>query len=94
MPRPSDVNPHNFHVVEVLYDLNGFSVAWGQSEDGNKLLGMRWNGDGPDDPGYPKTFGNPVWFHVPDELSVPLAKQIEQLHRNLAANPPVSTSTN
>ena len=94
MPSPSDVNPHNFHVVEVLYDFNGFSVAWGQSEDGTRLLGMRWNGDSPGDPGYPKTFGNPVWFHIPDEISLPLAAQLEQLNGNLAANPSVTPSTN
>jgi len=29
---------------------------------------MRWNGDDKDDAGYPKTFGNPMWFIIHDDL--------------------------
>ena len=76
MPSPFDVNPRNFHVAEVIYDCDGFSIAWGQSEDGVRLLGMRWNGNGIDDPGYPNRFGNPVWFFIPPELSPLFADQI------------------
>lgn len=75
MPHPKDVNPHNFKVEEIVYNLNGFSVAWGTWEDGSRRLAMRWNGDG-EDMGYPKTFGNPVWFMLPTELSLPLLQSL------------------
>lgn len=86
MPQPNEVNPHNFHVEEVIYNLNGFSVAWGVWEDGSRCLGMRWNGEG-EDKGYPKTFGNPVWFMLPKELSLPLLKALDAYrpsHRGIA----------
>lgn len=75
MPHPSAVNPHNFKVVEVIYNLNGFSVAWGIWEDETHRLAMRWNGE-EDDQGYPKTFGNPVWFMLPQELSLPILQSL------------------
>ena len=74
-PEPSVVNPHNFKVVEIIYNLNGFSVAWGIWEDDTYRLAMRWNGEG-DDKGYPKTFGNPVWFMLPQELSLPILQSL------------------
>ncbi|MCK4563156.1 MAG: hypothetical protein KAU94_00620 [Verrucomicrobia bacterium] len=76
MPDPTEVNPRNFEVKEIIYDLNGFSVAWGKWEDGTTRLAMRWNGEG-DDKGYPKTFGNPVWFMLPNELSLPLLQSLD-----------------
>jgi hypothetical protein len=76
MPKPEDVNPSNFEVIEVVYNLNGFSIAWGIWEEGNHRLAMRWNGNG-DDQGYPKTFGNPVWFILPQELSFPLLQALD-----------------
>lgn len=88
MPSPTDVNPHNFKVLEVIYDLNGFSVAWGIWEDETKRLAMRWNGDG-DDKGYPKTFGNPVWFMLPNELSLPILRSLDAYnpsHRGIEKN--------
>ena len=93
MPGPSEVNPRNFRVVEVLYDVDGFSIAWGQSEDGTELLGMRWNGDAIGDPGYPKTFGNPVWFFIPPELSRPFADEIGRIKKSVA-DPSETTSAN
>lgn len=75
MPQPSSVNPHNFKVVEIIYNLNGFSVAWGIWEDETYRIAMRWNGDG-DDQGYPKTFGNPVWFMLPQELTLPILQSM------------------
>ncbi|HEY3328082.1 MAG TPA: hypothetical protein VGK14_13085 [Novimethylophilus sp.] len=76
MPRPSEVNPHNFKTEEIVYSLNGFSVAWGIWEDGSHRLAMRWDGEG-EDKGYPKTFGNPVWFMLPAELSLPMLKMLD-----------------
>lgn len=75
MPRPEDVNPHNFHVRHVIYNDSDFSIAWGQWADGNMCIGMRWNGDG-GDAGYPKTFGNPVWFVLPQSLIIPVLRGI------------------
>ncbi len=75
MPQPSTVNPHNFKVVEIIYNLNGFSVAWGIWEDETYRLAMRWNGQG-NGQGYPKTFGNPVWFMLPQALSLPILQSL------------------
>ena len=71
MPKPEDVNPHNFKVEHVLFNHDGFSIAWGTWEGNGQRLGMRWDGDG--DAGYPKTFGNPVWFVIPVGLTIPIA---------------------
>ncbi|WP_415911987.1 hypothetical protein [Neptuniibacter sp. QD37_11] len=38
MPAHTEINPLNFEVLEVVNDLNGFSVAWGIREDGTKRL--------------------------------------------------------
>ena len=76
MPHPSEVNPRNFEVKEIIYNLNGFSVAWGIWEDGTYRLAMRWDGEG-QDKGYPKTFGKPVWFMLPTELSLPMLKALD-----------------
>lgn len=74
MPDPIDVNPHNFQVHQIIYNDGDFSIAWGRWEDGNMHLAMRWNGDG--DAGYPKTFGNPVWFLIPGNLSIPILRGV------------------
>ena len=79
MPEPEDVNHSRFPVDAVVFNHDNFSVAWGTWEDKgktNKLLGMRWNHDAqnPNGPGYPKLFGNPVWFIIPEELTVPFLK--------------------
>ena len=89
MPQPSEVNPRNFEVIEIIYNLNGFSVAWGVWEDGSHRLAMRWNGEG-EDRGYPKTFGNPVWFMLPNELSLPFLKALDAYspsHRGIQHTP-------
>lgn len=85
MLSPREVNLHNFKVLEIIYDLNGFSVAWGIWVDGTKRLAMRWNAEG-EDKGYPKTFGNPVWFMLPNELSLPILQSLDAynpLHRGV-----------
>ena len=77
MPKPQNVNPSNFEVKEIVYNLNSFSVAWGiWKEDGTYCLAMRWDGTG-NDKGYPKTFGYPVWFMLPKELSLPLLQALD-----------------
>ena len=75
MPNPEQVRPHNFVVNKILYNDDSFSIAWGQWEDGSMRTAMRWNGnEGEGDAGYPKTFGNPMWFQLPKNLTVPLLK--------------------
>ena len=36
---------------------------------------MRWNG-GENDSGYPKTFGHPVWFIIPKDMTFILSKSL------------------
>lgn len=75
MPEPTQVNHGRFPVDHVLYDDATFSVAWGTWDDGDKCLGMRWNGEG-DDAGYPKLFQHPVWFIIPTNLSIPFTQSL------------------
>ncbi len=72
---PKNVNPRNFKVHEVLFDNLEFSVVHGVWEDGKKYLAMRWNGNS-NNAGYPKTFGHPVWFLIPNELKIPIVKSL------------------
>ncbi|MEK8019917.1 MAG: hypothetical protein VSS75_023850 [Candidatus Parabeggiatoa sp.] len=75
MIKPEDVKPHNFKDHKILYNDGNFSIAWGKWENGDKHLAMRWNG-GPGDVGYPKAFGNPVWFLIPRNLSIPILRGV------------------
>lgn len=85
MPTPEEVNPRNFLVDQIVFNDRDFSIAWGRWEDGSMHLAMRWNGEGPN-PGYPKTFGNPVWFLLPDHLTIPVLRGILGLeYSNLEA---------
>jgi hypothetical protein len=56
-------------VAEIIYNDGEFSIAYGrwQNQPG-RHLGMRWNGDTEDDAGYPKVFGNPMWFLLTSDL--------------------------
>lgn len=79
--NPQNVNPKNFDVESIVYTNphEGFSIAIGiWSESGNRTVAMRWTGDvsNEEDKGYPKTFGNPMWFLLPDSLMKPLLKSI------------------
>lgn len=74
MPNPENVNPHNFKVDSIIYNDGDFSIAWGEWEDGSMHLAMRWNGEA--DAGYPKTFGHPVWFLLPDGLTVDIVSGV------------------
>ena len=80
MIAPSQVNPTNFPVQHILYEEgdDGFAIAWGAFDRGPERLGMRWSGEAgnPDDIGYPKVFGNPMWFVLPEALSVPILKAL------------------
>lgn len=65
--NPKNVNPSNFELLDVIYDNDDFSIAYGIFEEGEKCIAMRWNGH-LDDPGYPKTFGYPMWFIIDNAL--------------------------
>ncbi|KAF0206107.1 MAG: hypothetical protein FD173_421 [Gallionellaceae bacterium] len=73
MPKPQDVNPGNFSVERVIYNNGEFSIAYGVWEKTQKVIAMRWNGDDKD-MGYPKTFGNPMWFIVHSDLKPMILK--------------------
>lgn len=83
MPQPEQVNPHNYQVHQILYNDGDFSIAWGQWEDGTMRVALRWNGEG-DDAGYPKTFGHPVWFQLPEHLTIPVLRGILGLESSRA----------
>ena len=72
--KPENVNPGNFEVNKILFDNNEFAIAYGKFEEGENCIAMRWNGDGEDDKGYPKTFGNPMWFIVHNDLMLLILK--------------------
>ena len=75
MPHPSEVNPSRFQVEKILYNIEGFSIAYGFWEDGNKHLAVRWDGE-EGKLGFPQTFGKPQWLLIPDKLSVPITKAL------------------
>ena len=76
MPKPQDVNPGNFKVIKILFDNKEFSVAYGLWENNQKVIAMRWNGDEDKNMGYPKTFGNPMWFIVHNDLKSMIIKEL------------------
>ena len=73
--KPEEVNHKKFETKEILYDENGFSVAYGIWEGGSHVIAMRWNGEG-EDAGYPNHAGHPVWFIIHDDLMVPILKSL------------------
>ena len=57
-----------FKVIDIIYNKNGFAIAKGFWDGGEKLsLACRWHDDGI---GYPQTFGKPQWMVLPKNLSV------------------------
>lgn len=75
MTDPNIVKPRKFSVKKVIYDVNGFSIAFGEWDGHRTCLGMRWNGD-TDAAGFPSVFGNPQWFMVSQEFTIPILKVI------------------
>lgn len=67
--KPENVNPNNFEVEKILYNDEEFSIAFGTWVDETQSIGMRWNGNDEEDKGYPKVFGNPMWFLVPQDMA-------------------------
>jgi len=73
--RPSEVNPRNFQTDHILFETNDFSIAYGTWNQSESCLAMRWNGEG-NDSGYPKTFGHPVWFIIPQNMTFVFVKSL------------------
>ena len=70
MPRPEEVNRHNFRVDNIIYDDGEFSIVWGQWEDSTMHLAMRWNSEG-NNLGFPSQGQFPTWFLLPQNLTMP-----------------------
>ena len=73
--KPEDVNPKNFSVEKIIYDNTEFSIAYGKFKDGDNCIAMRWNGN-INEKGYPKTFGNPMWFIIDNRLKHMILKAL------------------
>ena len=70
--KPEQVNHKKFPSPLIIYNNSKFSMAWGSYECGANL-GMRWNGAGNDE-GYPNRGRYPVWFMLPEDLSISIVK--------------------
>ena len=83
--KPENVNPRNFNVKSIIYNNDEFSIAYGKFEKGDNCIAMRWNGEDNNDAGYPKTFGNPMWFIIDNRLKTLLLKSLigEKYSNNL-----------
>ena len=81
--KPELVKPGNFELVEIVYDNGEFSIAYGRFYGGEMCIAVRWNGEDDADAGYPKTFGNPMWFIIDNRLKTLLLKSlIGEKHSN------------
>ncbi len=67
--QPQDVHSKKFHLINVLFNFDDFSIAHGQWEDGNDVIGMRYNETDSSSIGYPNTFGRPNWFVVSSDIA-------------------------
>ena len=75
--KPENVKPNNFNVVKLIYETTYFSIAYGNwVEEDSMRLAMRWNGENDADAGYPKVFGHPMWFIIPEELITTFANSL------------------
>ena len=69
--NPEEANPNNFTEKVIIYNDGSFSIAYGKwHESKDMALAARWNGEDndPNDKGYPKVFGNPMWFLITENL--------------------------
>ncbi len=73
--NPKKVNHKKFQLLDILFDNQHFSIAYGIWEEESNVLAMRWN-DSPTDIGYPTSNGHPTWFIINDEVKVPFIKSL------------------
>ena len=55
-----------FETIHILYERNGFTIAWGEFEE-EPTLAMRWANEGI---GFPQSRGKEAWLVIPQELHV------------------------
>lgn len=68
MPHGTDVRPQKWSNVIDLFDNGSYSAIWGSYENGERCLGVRWNGHADEPYGYPSQSGYPVWYVEPNFL--------------------------
>jgi len=77
---PTKVRPKKFPYFKVLYNYNGFAIAWGEfDKTPPKRLAMRWNETESNEVGFPCQGKNPTWFMLPEELTVPLVNALRDV---------------
>jgi len=74
-------------VLEVLHDggPDGWSAAlldW----EGERCLGLRWNGGDDSAVGTPQSRGQATWFIVPDDLACTLIEKLEEMRDRVLAD--------
>lgn len=62
----------------ILFDDDEFSAVWGEYHS-NLCLGTRWNGDNDDERGYPGQGAYPLWFVVPDYLTLSTLERLNTI---------------
>lgn len=68
--KPEQVNSSKFTVSKIIYDYNGFSIAYGTYQgEKHKQLAMRWNGDTDESIGHPNSRGHATWFLITADIS-------------------------
>ena len=67
--EPQNVNASDFKVESILFNKNGFSIAYGKWRDNDyNSIAMRWNNGGKNNIGFPNIYGNPKWFLIEDDI--------------------------
>jgi hypothetical protein len=70
--------------VDVVFDEGPVPGSWSVAEidwDGDKAVGIRYNGDSESSTGLPQARGNPAWFIVPRELKSAILDAARKLSR-------------
>lgn len=75
--EPQEFTQTKFRVIEVLYNFEKFSIAFGVWDSSYESIAMRWNESETSQLGYPNSFGKPVWFLIPKSLSKPILTSLE-----------------
>ena len=84
MPEATEVKASKWKDVKILFDNGTHSIICGYYKspkypEGSLQLGSRWNGDD-DDAGYPKLFGNPVFYVIPDGMEMGILTHLPNMY--------------
>lgn len=74
-------------VIEVLYD--GGADGWSAAEldwDGERHLGLRWNGGDDSAVGNPQSRGQATWFIVPEPLAITIRARLQEMRDQALAD--------